>query len=235
MPIQHIPGQTHNPTEEETMSAIRSILIDVESPKPSRSAARRAPVRAHAENICEPRAFVEQTHVPNPQRRALDLPELNSAEAPTDRRAFTMPKWSMPLGRPLARVFVKVRSFRPSLRLVALLCMALLIVSRPHWFVISGVLIVTVLVGTFLFLGSDRIWRMIMAGLNTMEVRNPERAARIRTRLDRLAFGWDQILDFFPERLVEGLYMPDLQAMQDAEAAHAAVLEARLDRMAHDG
>lgn len=243
MKYEPIPGQAHNPSEEETMSVIRSVLTEAEGPAPSRKAIR-AERKAHAhqeeaatggvENASH--AFVERAADPQTRRRATDLPELetashNPASAPRKRR---MPKAVAALGGLLSRPLSALRGFRPSTWHLALISLALLVALRPHWFVITGVLIIALVVGTFLIFGADRIWRLVLTWLNNVEAHNPARAARLRMRFDRFACRWDAILDVFPDGSVDGLYMPDLQAMQDADAAHLEVLSARLDRMAHD-
>ena len=247
MTYEPIPGKPHNPSEEETMSVIRSVLTELEEPAPSRKARRaerkaqafgqvNPPTPAPSSDEEQPRAFVERTMAKTERRRASDLPELNDApveDAPKPRKAQT-PKTVGMIGSHLRAVAAKVRAFRPTTRHIALLSMALLVVLRPHWFVITGVLVVALFVGTFLILGSDRIWRAVIGWLNHVEVRNPDRATRLRDRLDRFACRWDAILDVFPDGMVDGLYMPDLQAMQDADEAHTQAMAARLNRMAHD-
>ena len=67
-----------------------------------------------------------------------------------------------------------------------------------------------------------------------MDARNPVRGVLLREHMDRFACGWDSSLDRFPDGMVDGLYMPDLQAMESAEAAHSYAMAQRLARMAHD-
>lgn len=243
MKYEPIPGQAHNPSEEETMSVIRSVLTEAEEPAPSRKAIRaERKAHAHKEQAAtgdvenSSHAFVERAADPHTRRRATDLPELEAAShtsAPTPRKR-RMPKGVAALGGLLSRPLSALRGFRPSAWHLALISMALVVALRPHWFVITSVLIIALVVGTFLILGADRIWRLVLTWLNHVEARNPARAARLRTRLDRFACRWDAILDVFPEGSVDGLYMPDLQAMQDADEAHLEALSARLDRMVHD-
>jgi hypothetical protein len=106
----------------------------------------------------------------------------------------------------------RLRLFRPKIRHVLLAVTALMLVLRPQW-VLIGIFVVIVLgLGTFIFVGSDRIWRGVFVRLAALDVRDPTRAAQVRDRLDRVACCWDAILDRFPESWVNGLYMPDLQA-----------------------
>ncbi len=247
MTYQPIPGQSHHPSEEETMSVIRSVLTEAEEPAPSRKALRAAqkaqkmsaapmPAPAPDPKTETSRAFVEPTVDRTVRRRASDLPELeewsdSSAPAPRGNRIGKVTALARGHVEP---AFAALRNFRPSTRHLAIVSMALLVVVRPHWFVISGVLIVALIVGSFLILGSDRIWRGVLAWLNHVDRRDPERAMHMRVRLDRFACRWDAILDFFPDGMVDGLYMPDLQAMQNADEAHTKAMAARLDRMVHD-
>lgn len=110
---------------------------------------------------------------------------------------------------PVAR---HLRVFRPNIRHVLLAMTALMLVLRPQW-VLIGILVVIVLgLGAFILVGADRVWRGVFVWLAALDVRDPTRAVRVRGRLDHVACCWDAILDRFPERWVNGLYMPDLQA-----------------------
>lgn len=241
MTYDPIPGQPHHPTEEETMSVIRAVLTEAQEQTPTRKAKRtlrqpQTPSPAMTEE--DLRAFVERTVDTTVRRRASDLPELEEQDlsytAPVTPRVSRLGKLIQQARSCVATALVAVRDFRPTTRHLALVSMALLVVLRPHWFVISGVLIVGLVVGTFTLLGSDRIWHGVLAWLNRVERRNPERALRMRARLDRFACRWDAILDVFPDGMVDGLYMPDLQAMEHGEEAHIQAMSARLHRMVHE-
>ncbi|WP_299146875.1 hypothetical protein [uncultured Tateyamaria sp.] len=208
-----MPGQSHEISDEDMMSVIRSVLTE---DVPSDPAPKRSAKTIH-------RAFT-------PRRRTDDLPEI--AQQEEERPA--KPRRPVLRMDALARTVARIRAFRPSTRHLAIVSTLLLVVVRPHWFVIAAVLIVTLVVGVFLLIGSDRIWRGIVARLARIEVANPERAARLRTRLDRFACRWDAILDMFPDGMVDSLYMPDLQEAEDAEAQHADAVAARMRRMAEE-
>jgi len=235
MPYEPIPGQPQHATDEETMSVIRAVLTEAEEPEPTRKATRTAR-RADKAQGAQSRAFVEKTTEPNPRRRADDLPPLQACppEDPPIARARPMAKAAGVAVWAVSAITRPVRAFRPTTRHLALASLALLIALRPHWFVISGVAVIAIVVGAFLIIGSDRIWRMVLAYLNRTEVRNPARAARLRVRLDRFAWRWDGILDWFPDGMADALYMPDFQGMQNADAAHTDAMSKRLTRMAHD-
>jgi len=242
MPLEPIPGQPQHATEEETMSVIRSVLTAQDGPTPSRRETRAQQATARAamsgkNGEKSPGAFVEHTREPNPRRRRADvLPELQEAVEPQvpAKRSMRASRSVSLVARAVSFVVDRLRAFRPTPRHLALVSLALLVALRPHWFVVTGVLGVALIVGAFMFLGSDRIWRMVLAHLARVDGRNPARAALLRTRLDRFACRWDAILDFFPDGMVDGLYMPDLQAMQDGEEAHTAAMAARLERMVHE-
>ncbi|MEX0309751.1 MAG: hypothetical protein AB3N17_05825, partial [Tateyamaria sp.] len=110
----------------------------------------------------------------------------------------------------------------------------LLVVVRPHWFVLAAVLLLVAVTLTFLTFGADRIWRTLSAVLTRIEARDSVRATLLRDRLDRFACRWDAVLDLFPDGMVDGLYMPDLQALQQAEIDHQNVVARRLDRMVQE-
>ena len=242
MPLEPIPGQPQHATEEETMSVIRSVLTAQDDPAPSRREIRVQQAAARAtlsdrNGGTSPGAFVEPTREPNPRRRRADiLPEWQEAVEPqvSAKRAMRAPGSVAMATRAVSSVIARLRAFRPTPRHLALASLALLAVVRPHWFVVTGALVVALIVGSFMLLGSDRVWRMVLAHLVRVEARNADRAALLRTGLDRFACRWDAILDFFPDGMVDGLYMPDLQAMQDGEAAHTKAMAARLERMVHE-
>ena len=63
---------------------------------------------------------------------------------------------------------------------------------------------------SYLMLGYDAFWRRALRPVRWYVARHPDRAASVHHRIDRLAFRWDAVLDRFPERLVAGLYLPDV-------------------------
>ena len=228
-----IPGESCTATEEETMSMIRSVLTeDTTPPKPEKPRMVKAEAKPVAESAqaAPQRAFVERTIQEAPRRRATDLPELEAADTAAPRTGRVV--------RLLAaakRLFAAIRGFQPTTRHLALASAALLFVVRPHWFVIGAVLALLLTIGTFMTLGADRIWHGVLAWLDRVEARDPARAADLRAKLDSFACRWDGILDVFPDGMVDSLYMPDFQAMKQAEADHDAVVSERLSRMVQEG
>ncbi|MEX0370077.1 MAG: hypothetical protein AB3N09_05550 [Tateyamaria sp.] len=220
-----IPGESQTATEEETMSMIRSVLSEEEAPKPT------APKMVAA---AAKRAFVARSVEAAPRRRSSDLPPLAASD---DVPAPKQPKRTRSFSRLMAapmHLIARVRAFHPTTRQLALVSMALLVVVRPHWFVLGAVLVLVAVTLTFLTFGADRIWRALSAVLTRIEARDNVRAAVLRDRLDRFACRWDAVLDLFPEGMVDGLYMPDLQALQQAEIDHQNVVARRLDRMVQE-
>ena len=234
MKYEPIPGQPQHATEEETMAVIRAVLTEDEAPKPTRKAARLARRNGRASE--RQTSFGVYGKGTRSRRRADDLPELAEVapDVPQTKRTLSVAPAIAGLRNMIVRLIRSVRAFRPSTRQLALVCLALLVVVRPQWFVISGLTLVACLVGAFVIFGSDRIWRGVTAYLRRVDARNPVRGVLLRERMDRFACGWDSILDRFPDGMVGGLYMPDLQAMESAEAAHSYAMAQRLARMAHD-
>lgn len=229
-----MPGQPHEASEEETMSMIRSVLTEDHTPKKKRhqtKASKQADAPADQGKMRELRAFAVRTAQPAPRRRASDLPALAKAEPePTQSRSSVRTA----LTHPVKALYGRIRGFQPTTRHIALACAALLFVLRPHWFVIGAVFSVILCVGAFLTLGADRIWRGVLRWLDRVEARNTARATRLRVRLDAFACRWDSVLDLFPDGMVDSLYMPDFQAMQQADAVHQAVVQDRLARMTQE-
>lgn len=233
-----IPGESCTASEEETLSSIRSILTENAAPAkedtrpaPAKRAVSERPSVQPKDTVAAdtPRAFVERTRDAAPRRRVDDLPELEAAENATPRAGgFAR------IGALVKRPVASVRGFQPTTRHLALASAALLFVVRPHWFVVGSVLALLLTIGTFLTLGADRVWHGILAWLNRVEARNPARATELRGKLDRFACRWDGILDIFPDGMVDSLYMPDFQAMQQAELDHQTVVSERLDRMVQE-
>ncbi|WP_147114249.1 hypothetical protein [Tateyamaria sp. syn59] len=221
-----IPGQSHTASEEETMSMIRSVLTDDMD---------TGPAQPDPMPEAQPRAFVEKTPAPAPRRRADDLPDLAVAEDIPASRARLTSRSAAAVLRPASALTARIRSFQPTTRHIALALSALLIVLRPHWFIIGAILGVLLVAATFFILGADRIWRGVLAWLDRVEARDPSRAHDLRVKLDTFAYRWDSVLDIFPDGMVDSLYMPDFQAMQRAEIDHQQVVSDRLNRMAHEG
>jgi hypothetical protein len=68
----------------------------------------------------------------------------------------------------------------------------------------------------YLVFGYETFWHHALRPVRYYAIRNQARAAKIQMRLDRLAMGWDAVLDRFPERLVSGLYLPDISNIATA-------------------
>ncbi|WP_299049207.1 hypothetical protein [uncultured Tateyamaria sp.] len=236
-----IPGESCTASDEETMSTIRSVLTENTAP-PQQVTPRAAPARAPAPDPARDtapaaaapeatRAFVDRTVDDAPRRRASDLPNLETAKQTANRRPGLLSRLGMSLARPVGAL----RGFQPTTRHLALASVALLCVVRPHWIVIGTVLMLAMVLGAFMVLGSDRIWHGVLAWLDRVEARDSARACELRGKLDSFACRWDGILDIFPDGMVDSLYMPDFQAMQQAEIDHQQVVSDRLNRMAQEG
>ncbi|MEM8577846.1 MAG: hypothetical protein AAGF60_08345 [Pseudomonadota bacterium] len=126
---------------------------------------------------------------------------------------------------------MRLPAWRPKAWQVAVLLSTLLLLLRPHWVLLAVLLIAFSILGVFALAGADRTWGWAVSGLRLYLRRYPDRGPRTLARLDRFAERWDRILDRFPDGSVDGLYLPDLQALMRADEAHDSAVAARLDRM----
>ncbi|MBM1816650.1 hypothetical protein [Pseudosulfitobacter pseudonitzschiae] len=126
---------------------------------------------------------------------------------------------------------LRARKFRPSCRQILWATLALIVLLRPAWIVLMLVLGAFLILGVFVAFGADRVWSGAVDLLKWYIARAPERGARLVERMDRFACRWDKLLDRFPDGWVDGLYLPDLQSLLEADDRHDAVLATRLQRM----
>lgn len=230
--------------DENSLSAIRSILT--EEPDP---ASRRTLQRSNA-------AQAPAMSAPDTVRRKADsLPELQSVEeelrTPLEIAA-TAPKRRFSLRRKAAVAMPKTlkeekpqnaapnqsldgtglmdraRAYRPTVSHIVLACIVVIVFMRP-WLVFGLlILFAFAVVGVFLITGYDGFWRGVVKVNRWYARRRPSRAAALHERLDRFAVRWDSILDRFPEGTVDGLYLPDFGDLANADARHNEALERRL-------
>lgn len=125
--------------------------------------------------------------------------------------------------------------FRPARRQIMWGAVALLVLLRPHWFVLTVFLGLFVIIGVFAVFGAENVWAGLMRIFSRFVARSPERGQRMVQRLDAVAMRWDGFLDRFPEGSVDGLYLPDFQSLREAEERHNSVVDERLSRMQVEG
>lgn len=111
------------------------------------------------------------------------------------------------LSRPPRRT---MRSFVPRLWSGALVGCALAVIWIWPW-VIAVALIGAILLPVIraIALGSDGVASLLARLYRWRHARHPERAERMRARIDQFAVWTDGILDRLPEGWTTGLYMPD--------------------------
>jgi hypothetical protein len=110
----------------------------------------------------------------------------------------------------------------------------LILYLRP-WFILGLLLLCALLtIGAFLILGYEGFWQRAMAAARRYAQHNPERAAKLHSKLDVFAMKWDAFLDRFPEGAVDSLYLPDFGDVQHADRRHDAALDRRFSQM-HEG
>lgn len=247
------PSQTNAPEDHgldaESLSAIRSILTEDDTPKPRKRTVRSAPAAQE---------LAPQRDVAPLRRKADDLPPLVSPQVEEDlsevpaKRGFSLrrkrkgaaAKKSAPVrvqkaaketrapragaATDEAGIIDRIKGYRPKPAHIALGAFALLVLMRP-WLVFGvAFLLAIILAGVFLIVGYDGFWKGVMKAGRWYAKRRPERAAVLNTRLDRFAMRWDAILDRFPEGSVDGLYLPDFGELAMAEQRHDEAVERRL-------
>jgi len=86
---------------------------------------------------------------------------------------------------------------------------------------------------SYLMLGYDTFWRRALRPVRWYVARHPERAAQVHHRIDRMAFRWDAVLDRFPERLVAGLYLPDVSDIAAVADEDETPIDLRMSGLSH--
>ena len=243
-----LEGKPAGESDAVTMSAIKSILADHESEfallrkSPNRTK-RRARATTKTVATLQPVRSVETkvkaarfTSVPaadEPEQTAPVLAPIAPAatdtnaqtKAPKARPARKLPRASMPKPD-----FSRIKPYLTP-RNVALGVFVAVAILQPSLVVLTVCVLLFAVVGAFLALGADQVWDTVSEQLARYDHRNPAKAARLRARLDAIAVRWDAVLDLFPEGFVDGLYMPDFAARDEARARHDAVVAERLSRM----
>ncbi len=181
-------------------------------------------------------ASEEETPVakPWPKHRAKPAP---AQEPAADRaepavRPQAAPQQSTPETAGLVgRLKASVLGCRPTPRHIALAALALLLLFRP-WLVLGLVfLFAFILTGTFLILGYDGFWWRAMRIARWYARRHPSRSMELHRKLDNFAMKFDAFLDRFPEGTVDGLYLPDLGDLAEADKRHGEVLDRRFETL----
>lgn len=207
---------TTNELDADAMLAIRAMLDDETPAEPLVKRGRAAPAPAAA-----------------PSRRSA-LPDLEPDAHLADdmpppapkRRAKNAGRSEEGLGR-IDQIKQSIAGYRPKARHLAIGAAVLLVLFKP-WLVFGlFMLSIFIMIGVFLIVGYDGFWRGIMSGVRWYAERRPDRADALHRRLDNFAMRWDGFLDRFPEGSVDGLYLPDLGALEVAEKKHDEALDRR--------
>ena len=207
-----LPGKSYPAgTEAETLSAVRSILTEVEemAPPPRKSlfgSSRQEP-RVSKANRFAPLTNAEQAE---------------EAAAKKSRVRAAMPQISALKTKAVAKIKRKHLVYA---------ALAALVYFRPMWVLLFVVLSLFLAAAIFFLIGGEKIWRGVMLALHRVSDRDPERAVRIRKRLDAFALRWDALLDRFPEGSADKLYMPDFQVLSAEEARNEARFVQRMEQV----
>lgn len=124
------------------------------------------------------------------------------------------------------------RAGRTGFRLWHLILVAALwfIVMHTVLFIVLLTLGGMVLCGVLMIVGLDDGAKQMRRACAFLRRRNPRLAARVYRGLDAFAYGWDAVLDRFPDGTVDALYPPDLSVL----VADNDVRPAASDSVAHE-
>lgn len=243
VPYRPIPGQPHHiGSEQETLDLIRRVLAkELAASKSKRRPAHTIKIfdEYYAAKLKEARLVLT-----TPQTKAeRAFPELETIDEDatfeairkiTEEAEETRPAKAKALRAGPGKVKLSLLHRKALLRGAFWLGVGFLAYLKPLWLVIPILMVVLFIIGLFYFAGAARVWAGLLLALHRMDKTNPRRSQRLRAGLDRFAMRWDRLLDWFPERLVESLYMPDFQALAMADDRHTQVMSARLQRLAEE-
>jgi hypothetical protein len=227
MNYKPMPGQPHKVgSEAETIAMVRDVLTE----KPSQSSGFGDVIQLRKRRKVTPPPF-EAAPVPSRESKvALFSPLVESDPAAPEADA---PKAKKPaMHKPL------LNRAKPGLRVRPGYLLLGLFAAYALW----QPMIAMIMVGVVLVLGivafatiGEKIWRGVMLAMHDLAETDPERAVRIRQRLDRFAMKWDTFLDRFPDGTVDAFYMPDFQVLSQDEARREAKMNDRLERLRNEG
>ncbi len=109
-----------------------------------------------------------------------------------------------------------------------------IVIVRPDWIFLGILMWAVFVVGAFLLVGADRIWRAISWAAKRRATKAPDKGAKLYAWLESVADRWDRVLDCFPDGMVDTLYMPDFANFEPPKAAHKARVEAKLQTLKND-
>lgn len=159
--------------------------------------------------------------------------------SPPEPQPSARPKWTAKMKAKasaacadvLGRAKARVSGYRPKPKHIVILCAALLVIFRP-WLVVGLILLFAfILTAIFLILGYDGFWRRAMGLGRWYARRHPSRSVELHRKLDDFAMKFDAFLDRFPEGTVDGLYLPDLGDLAEADRRHKEALDRRFDTL----
>ena len=116
-----------------------------------------------------------------------------------------------------ARGQAAVVSYRPDPRHMALLLLAIIVLSMP-WLIPALLLLgLIVLLISYLTLGPDRATELVSAWHGWLTRRNPQGAEALRARAERLSARLSAWAIYLPERWTSGLYLPDFSRPDETQ------------------
>ena len=131
-------------------------------------------------------------------------------------------------------VIFKVRTYRPERKSILLTSLVLLVLLKPFMMIGWSLVAAFALLLTFLFLGGDRFWRMVIVLFRAFARRNPSAARVVKLRAYVIARKWNRLMEWVPQGLADCISAPDLREMIAADARHEVALHDRLNRLNRD-
>jgi len=152
---------------------------------------------------------------------ASDAADLSVARKPTRRGVASLPPAS---GKALDKTLLttlknlrrktraRQRAYlrKPTAEWLCGFGLAVFVFFNPLTFVTLALLLLIAGAVAYFTLGYEGFWQKMLGPARWYVARWPDRTERVHKAIDRFAISWDSILDWFPEALVSGLYLPDV-------------------------
>jgi len=115
------------------------------------------------------------------------------------------------------RAQTAVMSYRPEPRHIALLLLAIIVLSMPWLIPVLLLLGLIILLISYLTLGHDRASELVSSWHGWLARRDPQGAETIRSRAERVSTRLSTWAQYLPDRWTSGLYLPDFSPPDETE------------------
>jgi len=110
-----------------------------------------------------------------------------------------------------------VVSYRPDPRHMALLLLAIIVLSMPWLIPVLLLLGLIILLISYLTLGHDRASELVSSCHGWLARRDPQGAETLRSRAERISTRLSTWAGYLPDRWTSGLYLPDFSLPDETE------------------